>query len=182
MANPYVNKVVYDGNTLIDLTADTVTADKLLKGYTAHSASGQRLIGTYEDSGGGGTEFDVLYEDNTERSFTTQGSAFGLSLTATFTADQLASNDLIIIYTEMRCSTIGNIYIPTYQSFYKQGTTTTGGIKYRCPNNWSVTYPATMGIGQVTLYSSKTSQSGDITKPTNAQLYLKGIKIMIPKT
>lgn len=45
--NEHVNKVVYDGDTLIDLTADTVTADKLLKGYTAHDASGAVITGTY---------------------------------------------------------------------------------------------------------------------------------------
>ena len=32
MANQYVNKVVYGGDTLIDLTADTITADKLADG------------------------------------------------------------------------------------------------------------------------------------------------------
>lgn len=31
-----INKVVYGGKTLIDLTGDTVTADKLLEGVTAH--------------------------------------------------------------------------------------------------------------------------------------------------
>ena len=39
------NKVVYDGNTLIDLTSDTVTASSLLTGYTAHSASGASISG-----------------------------------------------------------------------------------------------------------------------------------------
>lgn len=45
--NPYVNKVVYDGDTLIDLTDDTVTADSLLEGVTAHDASGAVITGTY---------------------------------------------------------------------------------------------------------------------------------------
>lgn len=35
-----VNKVVYNGKVLIDLTADTVTADKLLKSFTAHDKAG----------------------------------------------------------------------------------------------------------------------------------------------
>lgn len=47
--NPYVNKVVYDGDTLIDLTEDTVAADKLLAGYTAHDASGAAVTGTIAD-------------------------------------------------------------------------------------------------------------------------------------
>lgn len=31
-----INKVIYGGETLIDLTGDTVTADKILSGFTAH--------------------------------------------------------------------------------------------------------------------------------------------------
>lgn len=47
--NQHVNKVVYDGQTLVDLTADTVAADKLLEGYTAHDASGAPIEGTIAD-------------------------------------------------------------------------------------------------------------------------------------
>lgn len=41
-----VNKVVIDGITAIDLTQDTVSADKLLKGTTAHDSSGKQITGT----------------------------------------------------------------------------------------------------------------------------------------
>lgn len=40
------NKVVYGSTVLIDLTADTVTADKILANYTAHDASGATITGT----------------------------------------------------------------------------------------------------------------------------------------
>lgn len=43
-----ISKVVYGGRTLIDLTADTVTKDKVLKGYTAHGADGEEIVGTCE--------------------------------------------------------------------------------------------------------------------------------------
>ena len=43
--NPYKNKVVYNGQTLIDLTGDTVTPQTLLSGYTAHDASGAVITG-----------------------------------------------------------------------------------------------------------------------------------------
>lgn len=39
------NKVIYGGRTLIDLTADTVTEDSLLEGYTAHKADGSVITG-----------------------------------------------------------------------------------------------------------------------------------------
>ena len=42
-----VNKVVYAGQTLVDLTADTVTADALRQGYTAHDKGGNPVTGTY---------------------------------------------------------------------------------------------------------------------------------------
>lgn len=45
--NQYINKVDYAGQTLIDLTSDTVSADKLRQGYTAHDKSGAPIIGSY---------------------------------------------------------------------------------------------------------------------------------------
>lgn len=41
-----VNKVIYGGNILIDLTTDTITADKLASGITAHDKSGTIITGT----------------------------------------------------------------------------------------------------------------------------------------
>lgn len=46
MANQYKNKVVYNGNVLIDLTQDSVDAAHLLSGYTAHAKSGAPITGT----------------------------------------------------------------------------------------------------------------------------------------
>lgn len=43
MAN---NKIIFGGETLIDLTGDTVTADKLAQGVTAHDKSGEIITGT----------------------------------------------------------------------------------------------------------------------------------------
>lgn len=40
------NKIIYGGNTLIDLTADTVDAAHLLSGKTAHGADGEIVEGT----------------------------------------------------------------------------------------------------------------------------------------
>lgn len=57
MPDKAYNKIIYGGQTLIDLTADTVTADKVLKTYTFHNANG--TIGT------GTCEFDVDSSDVT---------------------------------------------------------------------------------------------------------------------
>lgn len=41
-----ISKVVYGNTPLIDLTADTVEASKLITGYTAHGADGEPIIGS----------------------------------------------------------------------------------------------------------------------------------------
>lgn len=41
-----VNKVIYGGQTLIDLTGDTVAQDQVLSGVTFHDKSGATLTGT----------------------------------------------------------------------------------------------------------------------------------------
>lgn len=41
-----ISKVVFGSETLIDLTADTVTADKLAQGITAHGKDGEPITGT----------------------------------------------------------------------------------------------------------------------------------------
>ena len=46
MANLYKNKVIYNGETLVDLTADTLTAADLAYGKTAHDKSGAPITGT----------------------------------------------------------------------------------------------------------------------------------------
>lgn len=48
--NDYINKVEYGGDTLIDLTSDTVTEDTLVEGYTAHTRSGASITGTLSDA------------------------------------------------------------------------------------------------------------------------------------
>ena len=55
--NQRVNKIVYGNTVLIDLTADTVTDDKILASYTAHDASGNIITGT--------CDFDVNSQDAT---------------------------------------------------------------------------------------------------------------------
>jgi hypothetical protein len=65
MANQYVNKVIINGVTKIDLTSDTVTADKILKGYTAHDRSGASIEGSCEfdsdTSDASAAVSDILY-------------------------------------------------------------------------------------------------------------------------
>lgn len=63
MPNPYVNKVMVNNATIIDLTADTITAENVIEGYSFHAADGSTVQGTLthltdaeidEITGGGG--------------------------------------------------------------------------------------------------------------------------------
>ena len=77
-----VNKVVLGDQTLIDLTADSVTPDKLFKGITAHNMKGESIIGTME---GGSTPSEPT--DNTAVIF----ADYDGNLIDTWTKDEVAS-------------------------------------------------------------------------------------------
>ncbi len=72
--NPYKNKIVYNGNTLIDLTGDDVTAADVAEGVHFHLPSGEPSVGTAsigtiivtdtEDSHGGIIK-DIRYAEAT---------------------------------------------------------------------------------------------------------------------
>lgn len=44
----YINKVIVNGETKIDLTSDSVDPSKLLSGATAHDKSGTPIVGILE--------------------------------------------------------------------------------------------------------------------------------------
>lgn len=44
--NPYVNKVIYGNQTIIDISADTVVVSDVAAGKTFHLASGEPAVGT----------------------------------------------------------------------------------------------------------------------------------------
>ena len=57
---PNINKVVYGGNTLIDLTDSTLSStDQLMQGVTAYDRSGTKITGTATGGGGAG----AVYQD-----------------------------------------------------------------------------------------------------------------------
>lgn len=60
----YNSKIIFAGETLIDLTADTVTPEKLAKGITAHGKDGAPITGTNtfdaDTSDGNATADEIL--------------------------------------------------------------------------------------------------------------------------
>ena len=62
-----INKVIFGGETLVDLTNDTVSTDTLAKGVTAHDKTGVQITGTMEFSGHQIFEiFQSLRKDETD--------------------------------------------------------------------------------------------------------------------
>ncbi len=52
-----ISKIILNGVTQMDLTQDTVIADKLRQSYTAHGADGEPITGTATEGGG------IVYQD-----------------------------------------------------------------------------------------------------------------------
>ena len=75
MPNSTINKVIYGGNTLIDLTADTVTASDVLKDVTFHLPSGAIGTGTCTYDSDTMNDTAVVAEVLSTKTFHARGSA-----------------------------------------------------------------------------------------------------------
>ena len=75
MPNSTINKVIYGGNTLIDLTADTVTAADVLKDVTFHLPSGAIGAGTCTYDSDTTNDTAVIAEVLATKTFHARGSA-----------------------------------------------------------------------------------------------------------
>lgn len=113
--NEHVNKVeLSDGTVLVDLTEDTVEAGNLLRGETAHSASGAQVTGTVDVAGTISTsDIDDVVSDQSPT-----GTA-SLRLTG-----------LSYLWTKIKAF-VGN-YVQ------KSGDTMTGKLTINTPKNWYV--------------------------------------------
>lgn len=61
-----VNKVLFGDTPVMDISDSTVTPNTLAKGATAYAANGEKIVGTMEAGGGGGSvEGAVLYTEQT---------------------------------------------------------------------------------------------------------------------
>lgn len=84
------NKVIVNNQTILDLTADTVTAATLKKGVTAHDASGAQITGTLESGGGGSTSETWVLDSAAEHT----GGDISVTFNADFTSNGLSFSSI----------------------------------------------------------------------------------------
>lgn len=75
MPERVINKVIYGGTTLIDLTADTITAADVLNNKTFHLASGEVATGTSTLDSDTSSDTAVVAEVLATKTFHARGSA-----------------------------------------------------------------------------------------------------------
>ena len=86
VSNANINKVIYGGRTLIDLTADTVSVDNLLAGYSAHNKAGMLIVGGIEKRSRNDISINGSVAVNEQQIPTAElpAGAYGKSLTISF--------------------------------------------------------------------------------------------------
>lgn len=107
-----VNKVEIGGETVLDLTSDTVTSDNLAYGITAHGANGEVIVGT--------RKFCRIYS-TTNPALTASAGAFTWTVPATdhgFTSKVLGislyDREGQMVFTNMTIDSSYNIVVSMY--------------------------------------------------------------------
>lgn len=115
-----VNKVIYDGNTLVDLTGDTVTAADLADGVKATGADGNPIVGLMQK-----VTIDAELSTTSTNSASPSTSAASYYATGAFTLN-LATLSALLGSNQ---STVFTAYI-TAGGDYALSITNGGTIKY----------------------------------------------------
>lgn len=107
-----VNKVEIGGETVLDLTSDTVTSDNLAYGITAHGANGEVIVGT--------RKFCRIYS-TTNPALTASAGAFTWTVPATdhgFTSKVLGislyDSEGQMVFTSVTIDSSYNIVVSMY--------------------------------------------------------------------
>lgn len=92
-----ISKVVYGADTLVDLTGDTVTADKVAEGVIFHAADGTQQVGTLDVSSGPVSYVEGTFISSTAsaNAVTIDGVEFVPQDTAMFNADVWRGDNFI---------------------------------------------------------------------------------------
>ena len=140
-----VNKVMYGSRTVIDISGDTVTPDKLLSGVIGHNASGERITGTHKCEGGTaegigtGAYVWAIYDTKEKWDYTTKslsGTAFPNGYSSTVYAGCTITEDG---YFQVNSGTVSGdkYYLPESSTGKKSKTILREG-KYSYINPYTV--------------------------------------------
>lgn len=83
-----MSRVDYNGETLIDISNDTVTPDTLAEGKTAHNANGDPIVGTMVASEGGNNMGSNIYDVNAVGRLSVDFERFIITITAIHNIDK----------------------------------------------------------------------------------------------
>lgn len=143
------NKVVYDGRTLVDLTADTVDASVLLAGYTAHGKDGSAIVGTFDPLnmfypvGSYYETSDADFDPNTAWGGTwvletagqvhiSAGTGYTIGATGGSTTKSYTPQGSVQNHT----LTVNEMPSHTHRGMYSSGTGTSAGMAGVATNHW----------------------------------------------
>ena len=138
-----INKVVYGEKTLIDLSGDTVSSEKMLVGTIAHNSVGEKIVGTHEceagDLTGTGAYVWAIYDTKEKWDYTTKslsGSTFPNGYESTVYAGWTITDDG---YFEVNPGTVsGDKYYLPESSVDRKAKTILREGKYSYVNPYTV--------------------------------------------
>lgn len=165
--NPYNNKIIYNGATLIDLTGDTVTPDKLLLGYTAHDASGKPIVGTAPS--GGGSAITVVDTPDTH------GGTIRTITAVSLEDDTVEASAMLSGYTAHNSqgqAVTGTISTKTGSDLTVSGATVTVPAGY-----YASQATKSVASGSVTAPSSISGTSASVSTGTNTLTLTKSVSV-----
>ena len=154
----YNNKIIYGDQVLMDLTQDTVAADKVLSGFTAHDASGAPITGTISSKSA------QTYTPGTNAQTIAAGQYLSgvqtISGDANFVPANIAAGTTIWgqVGTFSSDATSGAADILSGQTAYVNGTKVTGTM----PNNGAVAGTISTKAGVYTVPNGYHDGSGTV--------------------
>lgn len=161
-----VNKVTVKGQTVIDLTSDTVTSDKLVSGVTAHDKSGNQITGSMEVANKSifGVNIDFFLQD-----IDSEGKFIKSSIGSQSNPLNLDFTGLKVINTLCLRSKFSDAYINTI-NFPDLESFTGGSLSYTFSNT---------KINQETISFPKITEASSSNSFENTFRFCKGVKNII---
>lgn len=127
-----INKIQYGNSVLIDLTSDTITADKLMQGYTAHDRTGTIITGTA--TGGSGLTTQIVLPEQSITATIADANGYDTHIT-NLVSEELTADENYIVTMD------GETYLCHTENIYSAGDTYMGDVDVVWGNAANAIYP-----------------------------------------